>query len=58
VSTQVQIWRLWACPRNANEAGLHTPYLLLLTHSGSRDLSSEHSLRAHEYSVSRSANRA
>jgi hypothetical protein len=27
MSTQVQDWRLWACPRNANEAGLHTPGL-------------------------------
>jgi hypothetical protein len=50
VSTQVQNWRLWACPRNANEAGLHTPFLLLLTYKGSSDLSSEHSLSTHECS--------
>jgi hypothetical protein len=25
MSTQMENWRLWACPRNANEAGLHTP---------------------------------
>jgi hypothetical protein len=52
VSAYFQNWLVWSYPRNANGAGLTKPYPLPLTHKGSRDLSGERSMSAHDRSLS------